>query len=435
MVCARAVCMKNLSNIPGYAEIGITTNFSFLRGGSDPRAYVHQASELGIPAIGIADHNTLAGVVRAYKELENPEVTHKPKLLIGTRLVFIDGTPDILIYPRDRAAYGRLCQLLTKGKRGDDITRIEKGECHLTLADLLAFAEGQLLVLTLPHRFDQAQALEILAKLRASRAEGVWLAASLIYRGDDRRRLAQLDDLATTAKVPLLATNEVLYHDPARRPLQDVLTCIREKSTIEAVGRRLEANAERYLKPPHEMARLFRDLPDAIAETMRFADRITFSMDQLKYQYPDEPVPPGKTAQQHLEDLTWQGVKQYFSGDIDEKLRTTLHKELALIAELKYAHYFLTVHDIVHYARSQNILCQGRGSAANSAVCYVLGITSVDPTKVDLLFERFISKERLEPPDIDVDFEHSRREEVMQYVYRRYGRHRAAIIATVIHYR
>ena len=425
----------NTSGAPGYAEIGITTNFSFLRGGSDPRAYVHQASELGIPAIGIADHNTLAGVVRAYKELDNPEVTNKPKLLIGARIVFIDGTPDILVYPRDRAAYGRLCQLLTRGKRGDDIVRIEKGECHLRFDDLMDFAEGQLLVLALPHRFDATGAQEILRRLKDSRADGVWLAASLLYRGDDKRRLARLHRLALAAKVPLLATNEVLYHHPARRRLQDVLTCIREKTTIDAVGRRLEANAERYLKPPREMARLFRDLPEAITETMRFAGRISFSLDQLKYQYPDEPVPPGKTAQQHLEDLTWAGVKTYFNDDIDDKLCATLRKELDLIAELNYAHYFLTVHDIVHYARSQNILCQGRGSAANSAVCYVLGVTSVDPTKVDLLFERFISKERLEPPDIDVDFEHSRREEVMQYVYRRYGRHRAAIIATVIHYR
>jgi error-prone DNA polymerase len=418
-----------------YAEIGITTNFSFLRGGSDPRAYVHEAGRLKIPVIGIADHNTLAGVVRAWKELDNPEVKHKPKLLIGSRLVFIDGPPDIFVYPRDRAAYGRLCQLLTRGKRGDDIERIEKGECHLKLDDLLEFAEGQLLILTLPHRFETASAMKVLARLRDSRADGVWLAASLLYRGDDKRRLARLYRLALAAKVPLLATNEVLYHHPARRPLQDVLTCIREKTTIDAVGKRLEANAERYLKPAHEMARLFRDFPQAISETMRFASRISFSLDQLKYQYPDEPVPPGKTAQQHLEDLTWAGVDKYFGGVIDDTLRTTLHKELALIAELKYAHYFLTVHDIVHYARSQNILCQGRGSAANSAVCYVLGITSVDPTKVDLLFERFISKERLEPPDIDVDFEHSRREEVMQYVYRRYGRHRAAIIATIIHYR
>ena len=422
-------------NVTGYAEIGITTNFSFLRGGSDPRAYVHQASELGIAAIGIADRNTLAGVVRAYKELDNPEVRYRPKLLIGARIVFVDGTPDILVYPRDRAAYGRLCQLLTRGKRGDDIMRIEKGECHLRFDDLMEFAEGQLLVLALSHRFDAVSAQKILQRLKHASADGVWLAASLLYRGDDKRRLAGLHRLALAAKVPLLATNEVLYHHPARRPLQDVLTCIREKTTIDAIGRRLEANAERYLKPGREMARLFRDIPDAISETMRFARRISFSLDQLKYQYPDEPVPPGKTAQQHLEDLTWAGVDQYFGGEISDTLRATLRKELALIAELKYAHYFLTVHDIVHYARSQNILCQGRGSAANSAVCYVLGITSVDPTKVDLLFERFISKERLEPPDIDVDFEHSRREEVMQYVYRRYGRHRAAIIATVIHYR
>jgi error-prone DNA polymerase len=418
-----------------YAEIGITTNFSFLRGGSHPQDYVHQASSLGLAAIGIADHNTLAGIVRAYSELENPEVRHKPKLLIGARIVFLDGTPDILVYPRDRAAYGRLCQLLTRGKRGSDAERIEKGECHLIFGDLLEFAEGQLLVLTLPHRFDAAAASNILDRLKQSAAEGVWLAASLLYRGDDRRRLAQLHRLALSAHVPLLATNEVLYHHPARRPLQDVLTCIREKTTIEAIGTRLQANAERHLKPAEEMARLFRDVPEAIAETLRFANRIHFSLDQLKYQYPDEPVPPGKTAQRHLEDLTWAGVKRCFGDNIDGKLRATLRKELDLIAELKYAHYFLTVNDIVHYARSQNILCQGRGSAANSAVCYVLGVTSVDPTKVDLLFERFISKERLEPPDIDVDFEHSRREEVMQYVYRRYGRHRAAIIATVIHYR
>jgi error-prone DNA polymerase len=417
---------------PAYAEIGITTNFSFLRGGSDPRAYVHQASELRVPVIGIADHNTLAGVVRAYKELENPTVKYKPRLLIGSRLVFMDDTPDVLVYPRDRAAYGRLCQLLTSGKRGEDT---EKGECHLKFADLLEYAEGQLLVVVLPHRFDAEKALDILRRLKSSVADGVWLAASLVYRGDDRRRLARLHHLAATASVPLLATNEVLYHHPSRRPLQDVLTCIREKTTIDAIGRRLEANAERHLKPAGEMARLFRDVPEAIGETMRFAGRINFSLDQLKYQYPDEPVPPGKTAQRHLEDLTWQGAHKRFPIRIPPNTKKVLHKELRLIRKLKYAHYFLTVHDIVRYAREQKILCQGRGSAANSAVCYVLDITSVNPTKVDLLFERFISKERLEPPDIDVDFEHSRREEVMQYVYRRYGRHRAAIIATVIHYR
>ena len=417
---------------PRYAEIGITTNFSLLRGGSHPQDYVHQASLLRLSAIGIADHNTLAGVVRAYNELGNTAIKFKPKLLIGSRLVFTDNTPDILAFPRDRAAYGRLCQLLTRRKLGKDTL---KGECHLKLDDLLEFAEGQLLTLALPHRFEETKALQILDRLRSSRANGVWLAASLLYRGDDRRRLARLQRMADCASVPLLATNDVLYHHPSRRPLQDVLTCIREKTTIETIGKRLEANAERHLKPADEMTRLFRDVPEAIAETTRFAGRIVFSLDQLKYQYPDEPVPPGKTAQRHLEDLTWQGAHRRFPLRIPPKTKKVLHKELRLIRKLKYAHYFLTVHDIVRYAREQKILCQGRGSAANSAVCYVLDVTSVDPTKIDLLFERFISKERLEPPDIDVDFEHSRREEVMQYVYRRYGRHRAAVIATVIHYR
>ena len=417
---------------PAYAEIGITTNFSFLRGGSHPQDYVHQAAHLGLCAIGIADHNTMAGVVRAYKELDNPALKFKPKLLIGSRLVFIDGTPDILAFPRDRAAYGRLCQLLTRGKRGEGTL---KGECHLKFNDLLEFAEGQLLALALPHRFEEAKAREILDRLGQACANSLWLAASLLYRGDDRRRLARLHRIAAAAAVPLLATNEVLYHHPSRRPLQDVLTCIREKATIDTIGKRLEANAERYLKPAEEMARLFRDIPEAIAETTHFAGRIVFSLDQLKYQYPDEPVPPGKTAQRHLEDLTWQGAHRRFPVRISPRTKKVLHKELRLIRKLKYAHYFLTVHDIVRFAREQKILCQGRGSAANSAVCYVLDVTSVDPTKVDLLFERFISKERLEPPDIDVDFEHSRREEVMQYVYRRYGRHRSAIIATVIHYR
>jgi len=417
-------------NVAGYAEIGITTNFSFLRGGSHPQEYVHQASDYRLPVIGIADRNTLAGVVRAYSELANPDVKYKPRLLIGTRLVFIDGTPDILVYPRDRAAYGRLCQLLSRGK-----LQAEKGECLLKLADLEDFSEGQLLVLTLPHRFETVVALKVLDRLKRSRPDGIWFAASLLYRGDDTRHLSRLYRIATTAGVPLLATNDVLYHHPMRRPLQDVLTCILEKTTIHAIGKKLQANAERYMKPGHEMVRLFRDLPEAVEETMRFADRITFTLDELKYQYPDEPVPPGKTAQEHLTDLTSAGARYHFPGGIDEKLQTTIDKELHLIEKLGYAHYFLTVHDVVRYARSQNILCQGRGSAANSAVCYMLGITSVNPAETDVLFERFISEERLEPPDIDVDFEHSRREEVMQYVYRRYGRHRAAVVATVIHYR
>jgi len=415
---------------PDYAEIGVTTNFSFLRGASHPQEYVHQASEYGLHAIGIADRNTLAGVVRAYAELKNPKLVPRPKLLVGARLVFIDGTPDILAYPRDRDAYGRLCRLLSQGK-----LRAEKGECHLRLQDLNEFSKGLLLTLMPPYRLKADFLARLLKTLQDMQAAGVWLAASPFHRGDDGRRLAGLQGIAAAAGVPLIATNDVLYHVHQRRMLQDVLSCIREKTTIDAAGRLLEINAERHLKPAAEMGRLLRDYPDAIVQTRRFADLINFSLDQLGYQYPDEPVPPGKTAQRHLEDLTWQGAHKRFPIRISPAVRKVLHKELRLIRKLKYAHYFLTVHDIVQYAREQKILCQGRGSAANSVVCYVLGVTAVNPTKIDLLFERFISKERLEPPDIDVDFEHSRREEVMQYVYRRYGRHRAAIIATVIHYR
>jgi error-prone DNA polymerase len=415
---------------PGYAEIGVTTNFSFLHGASHPQEYVHQASRLGLAAIGIADRNTLAGVVRAYAELANPDLRHKPKLLIGARLAFCDGAPDILAYPQDRAAYGRLCRLLTKGKLA-----AEKGDCHLRLPDLLEAAEGMLLVLVPPFRFVAEDIEQTLAVLRRSPAAGVWLALSLLYRGSDVRRAARLRAVATATGVPLIATNDVLYHDPSRRPLQDVLTSIRNKTTIETAGRALEANAERHLKSLPEMARLYRNYPEALTETLRFAERIGFSLDALKYQYPDEPVPPGKTAQRHLEDLTWTGAHRRYPLRIPPDVKKLLHKELRLIRKLDYAHYFLTVHDVVAFAKSKKILCQGRGSAANSAVCYVLGITAVNPAESEVLFERFISKERREPPDIDVDFEHERREEVMQYVFARYGRARAAIVATVIHYR
>ena len=415
-----------------YAEIGVTTNFSFLRGASHPQEYVHKASRYCLYAIGIADRNTLAGVVRAYGGLgnKNRKVRYNPKLLVGTRLVFDDGTPDILAYPRDRAAYGRLCRLLSKGK-----LRAEKGECLLRFDDLAESSEGQLLVLMPSYRLDGGKILRTLDALKKLPVAGVWLAATMFFHGDDRRRMVRLERLATTAHVPLIATNDVLYHFHRRRALQDVLSCIREKATIHNIGRKLEAHAERHLQPHKEMVRLYKDYPDALEETIRFADRIDFSLNQLKYQYPDEPVPRGKTAQEHLRDLTEAGIRQYFPEGIDGKLRGTIEKELRLIEKLGYAHYFLTVHDVVRYARSQSILCQGRGSAANSAVCFMLGITSVNPAETDVLFERFISEERLEPPDIDVDFEHSRREEVMQYVFQRYGRHRAAIVATVIHYR
>ena len=263
----------------------------------------------------------------------------------------------------------------------------------------------------------------------------LYLAARHSYRGDDRARIAALADLAARVGIPLVATGGVLYHAPHRRPLQDVLTCIREKCTVNDAGLRLEANAERHIKSAQEMARLFKGHENALSRSVEIADACTFSLDELKYEYPDEPVPHGKTPQSHLEDLTWEGAAWRFPEGIPDKVRDTLRKELVLIAELNYAPYFLTVHDIVHYARSQSILCQGRGSAANSAVCYCLAITNVDPTEIDLLFERFVSPERKEPPDIDVDFEHERREEVIQYIYARYGRDRAGLAATVICYR
>jgi error-prone DNA polymerase len=355
--------------------------------------------------------------------------------LIGARLVFIDGTPDILVYPRDRAAYGRLCQLLTRGKRGDDITRIEKGECHLRFDDLLEFAEGQLWCWRCRTVSMRASAQEILQRLKNSRADGVWLAASLLYRGDDKRRLARLHRLALAAKVPLLATNEVLYHHPARRRLQDVLTCIREKTTIDAIGRPARGQCRSLSQAgPRNGAAVPRPAGGDRGDHALCRPHQLFARPaQVPVSGRAGAAGQDRAAASRRPDLGRR--RQIFRRRDLRHAARHLAKELALIAELNYAHYFLTVHDIVHYARSQNILCQGRGSAANSAVCYVLGVTSVDPTKVDLLFERFISKERLEPPDIDVDFEHSRREEVMQYVYRRYGRHRAAIIATVIHYR
>ncbi len=419
----------------GYAELAVTTNFSFLRGASHPQEFVAAAALYGLSAIGIADRNTLAGVVRAYDALSHHNLAHpdlpekKPKLLIGARLVFKDGTPDILAYPRDRTAYGRLCRLLSSGK-----LKAEKGDCDLSLADLLEFEKG-LLLAVMPPRHPGAETAKTLSQLKEVARERLWLAVSMLYRGDDRRRLAKLKRIASGATVPLIAVGDVLYHDRERRSLQDVVTCIREHVALDTAGRLLEANAERHLKPPEEMAQLFREAPEAVAETIRFAERIAFSLDQLKYNYPDEPVPPGKTAQGHLEDLVKSGAQLRYPGGVPEKVRATLEKELALIEKLDYAPYFLTVHDIVCIAREKKILCQGRGSAANSAVCFVLGITSVDPNQIDLLFERFISEERKEPPDIDVDFEHERREEVIQWIYERYGRHRAALAATVICYR
>ena len=416
-----------------YAELQATTNFSFLRGASHPDELVITAAALGIEAVGIVDHNSLAGVVRAWRAIKDLKGGDEPttRALTGCRLNFADGTPSLLCYPSDREAYGRLTRLLTVGQR-----RSEKGECELHWEDFLQHAQGQLALVVPPDRLDEAFERR-LGQMAGELRGRVWLAASRGYGARDLHRLSQLAGLAAASGAPMVATNDVLYHGPERRSLQDVVTCIRECCTIHEAGLRLAANAERHLKPPAEMARLFARFPGAVERSAEIADRIGFDLGQLRYEYPDEPVPPGKTAIQHLRDLTWAGAEWRFSKGMGEKEKQTIARELALIEECDYPNYFLTVHDIVRWARGQGILCQGRGSAANSLVCFCLGVTAVDPTKEDhdLLFSRFISKNRGEPPDIDVDFEHERREEVMQYVYDRYGRHRAAIVATVIHYR
>jgi error-prone DNA polymerase len=409
----------------GYAELQVTTNFSFLRGASHAEELVLQARACGLEAIGICDRNTLAGAVRAHLAAKE----HGLKLLVGCRLDLVCGL-SLLCYPTDRAAYGQLSTLLSEGKMGD----VPKGECHITLDAVKARAEGQIFIALPPPEPDAAFEAQ-LAELAALWAGRCYLAASFRHRGRNREQIARLAGLGERTGAPIVATNDVLYHIPHRRPLQDVLTCIREGVTIDTAGFRLEVNAERFIKPPEEMARLFAGQEAALERTLEIANRCQFSLDELAYHYPDEPVPPGKSAQQHLADLTWQGAAERYPEGVPASVKAAIAKELALIEELGYPQYFLTVHDIVAWAREQGILCQGRGSAANSSVCFCLGITSVDPDKSSLLFERFMSKERREPPDIDVDFEHERREEVIQYVYRRYGRHRAALTATVISYR
>ena len=407
-----------------YAEVQVTSNFSFLYGASHPEELAVTAAALGIHAVGITDTNTLAGVVRAHSAAKIAGI----KLLIGTRLSFINA-PDVLCFPQNRKAYGHLATLLTTGK-----CRAEKGQCTLSLEDLAEHGDGCEIVALAPPQLNETF-IAHLQCLKYRFGKSAWLAAHHLYRGDDRERVRRAGDLADSLRIPLIATNDVLYHTIERRLLQDVITCIRKGCAIDAAGRRLLANAERHLKPPDEMARLFRDRPDAIHNTLDLAGRCDFSLDELRYEYPVESVPQGRTSQEELERLTWLGAEVRYGDDVPNDVRELLEKELALIAELKYAPYFLTVYDIIRFAEEQSILCQGRGSAANSAVCYCLRITAVDPFHHNLLFERFVSMERNEPPDIDVDFEHERREEVIQYIYNKYGRDRAGLAATVITYR
>ncbi|WP_245942161.1 error-prone DNA polymerase [Sphingomonas gilva] len=471
----------------GFAELVAATNYSFLHGASHPSDMVARANHLGLTAIGIADRNTVAGVVRAYVALRDApekaeaallktkeergeplELTPEElascrtglRLVVGARLVFADGTPDIVAYPETRRGWGRLTRLLTKGN-----LRAVKGGCILRFDDLLDHLDD-LALIVLPdstaveqeahrkpvdYQFEDgetgpaphlklvppADLEETLSRLSARAPGRVWLGASMAYRGSDARRLVRLKRIAAAARAPLLATNDVLYADSSRRALHDVLTCIRLGRTIAEVGRALEANAERHVKGEVEMARLFRACPEAIGETRRLLARIRFTLDDLRYEYPHEPVPPGWKPTPYLLHLAKQAAIARYGAPLPPKVRKLIAEEIRLIRKRNYAYYFLTVYDLVRFARAQDppILCQGRGSAANSIICFLLGVTSVDPLEHDLLFSRFVSDDRNEPPDIDVDFEHERREEVMQYVYERYGRHRAGIAATVIHYR
>jgi error-prone DNA polymerase len=415
-----------MMSAPAYAELSCLSNFSFLAGASHPEELAGAARAAGLAGFSVTDVNTLAGVVRAHGAAKEAEVAFR----VGARLRFRDGTPDVLVWPSDRAAYGRLCRLLTLGNR-----RAPKGECHLDVADLVAWGQG-LMMAPLPARRPEPTLGATLDTLRqAFGREWVRLAATMTYQAGDRRRLAGLVARAKTAGVKLLAVNDVAFHAPTRRPLHDVMTCVREHVTLSTAGRRLLANAERHLKTPAAMAALFRDCPEAVSETLAVLEATGFSLDELRYEYPDDVLLPGLTPQEALEKLTWEGALDRYPRGVPDKVKAAIHYEFKIIAELNYAPYFLTVHDIVRFARSRGILCQGRGSAANSAVCFCLGITEVDPERADLLFERFISPERKEPPDIDVDFEHERREEVIQYVYQKYGRERAGLAATLITYR
>jgi error-prone DNA polymerase len=417
-----------------YAELQVTTNYSFLRSGSHPRELVEQAAKLGHYAIGIADRNTLAGVVRAYAAIkEYYEETAIPeeswiKLLVGSRLETRDGY-SLLAYPINVEGYKRLSLLLSKGNE-----HAAKGECNLTF-DILAEHADHILAIVLPPRNiedpDFHDKLRRLADLYRGRC---YLAATMLFRGDDATRVAYLDNLATQMKVKLVATNDVHYHAPERRALHDVVTAIRLKCTVEELGFRRFASAERHLKSTEAMERLFRQHPHAIERIREIVDLCEFSLKDLSYQYP-VMYEGGETPMQKLERLTWKGAARRFPKRIPEKVVTNLRKEFDLIAHKKIAPYFLTVHEIVEKSRDLGILCQGRGSAANSSVCYCLGITEVDTNRSEVLFERFLSNERDEPPDIDVDFEHERREDIIQWIYEEKGRTRAALAATVIAYR
>lgn len=424
--------VKNKKQKMDYTELQITSNFSFLRGGSHPEEMVDQACALGYSEIAITDHATLAGIVRAYKAGKKKNI----RIIPAARLNLLDG-PDLLAYPTTKDAYANLSGLLSLGN-----LRTEKGKCELYKADVYRYAKGILFIVIPPVALNEwfefpGDFVEALKEYTERLGDQIYLGAVRSYQVNDNKKLYKLNELSKHYRVPLVAMNDVHYHVPERRELQDVITCVREKCSIYTAGYRLHQNAERYLKPADEMKRLFAQYPEAIENTQKIVRACTFCLSELKYVYPEEITSEGRSPQEELVYLTWKGANEKFNNAIPEKVKRNIEFELEFIGRKDYAAYFLTVYDFVKFARSQDILCQGRGSAANSTVCYCLGVTSVDPSKFNLLFSRFMSDARDEPPDIDVDFEHERREEVIQYIYEKYGRDRAAIVATVteLHYK
>ena len=406
-----------------YAELQVTTHFSFLRGASSPEELFSVAALLGITALGVTDRNSLAGIVRAYEAAKVTGV----RLIVGCRLDLED-FPSLLVYPTDRKAYARLCRLLTIGKG-----RAGKGKCQLFWKDVQEWSEG--LIAILVTKDPSPELATHLNTLRSEFGDRAYCALTRRFRPNDVAKLHAIAETARLARMPAVVTGDVLYHTAEQRMLQDVVTCIRLRTTIDKTGFLKEKHADRFLKTPDELARLFKRYPDAVARTLEISRRCTFSLDELSYSYPTEVNEDGLSAQDRLEKLTWEGAAFRYPEGLPDTVAMQLRHELNLIERLQYAPYFLTVDSIVRFARSKNILCQGRGSAANSAVCFMLGITAIDPVRQGLLFERFVSEERREPPDIDVDFEHERREEVIQWVFETYGLHRSALTAVVTRFR
>ena len=413
-----------LQDGPRHVVLGCYSNFSFLRGAAHPHEMVEAAAALGWDAIGIADVNSLAGIVRAHVAARD----HGIRLVVGARLAPVDG-PQVIVHPTDRAGYESLSVLLSEAN-----LRGSKAAPVLHFADFSRLAKSTALLVMPPRHPDSSHATQ-LGRIRDIAAGRVFAGAALYRDGGDEARLALLSEMAAAQGLPLTAVSDALYHHASRRPLADVLTCIREKQRLDTAGALLSRNAERQILDPAEMARRWRHAPQALANAAELAGLCDFAMDDLSYEYPDEVSPGGRDAMGELEYQTWNGAGERYPDGVPDKVAAYLERELALIAKMKFAPYFLTVFDIVRFARNRGILCQGRGSAANSAVCYCLGITSVDPDRSQPLFERFISEARGEPPDIDVDFEHERREEVIQHIYARYGRTRAGLTAAVITYR